>query len=57
MKLSPTNKVTGSLAGAPLAVVLIWLAELGGVSLPQDVALSICALSSFVVSWLVNDRA
>lgn len=55
MNLTPTRKTgSGALAGA-VAIILVWLIGLCGVTVPPEIAAAFATISHFTVAWLVPD--
>jgi hypothetical protein len=56
VNVSPTPKVAGAGMGGGVAVILIWLIESSGVTVPAEVAGAIASLVSFALAWLIADN-
>ena len=50
--LAPTPKVAAAGAGGALAVVMVWMLSLVGISAPGEVGAAIATLGAYVAGWL-----
>lgn len=51
-QLAPTPKVAAAGAGGALAVVMVWMLSLVGISVPGEVGAAIATLGAYVAGWL-----